>query len=91
MRRVDVTQALRTGKIQLVERFVDRMSSAQGTSFYSCLCGEQGLGITYQTPAAKMAIIISFLLSGICNFQMGTIGRIGIEKSETTLNTPVAM
>lgn len=46
---------------------------------------------TYQIPVAKVAIIIIFFVSGICNLHIGTMGRTKIEKSDMTLNIPVAM
>ena len=41
-------------------------------------------------PVAKTAIIMIFFFGGICSFQIGTIGRASIEKSDITLNVPVA-
>ena len=45
---------------------------------------------TYKRPVAKIAIIKSFLFSGICNLQIDGMGRIRIAKSEKMLNTPLA-
>ena len=38
-----------------------------------------------------MASIINFLLNGICNLQIGTMARIKIARSETTLKISVAI
>ena len=42
-------------------------------------------------PAANINIIKIFFFSGICNFEIGIIGSIKIEKSEMTLKMPVAI
>lgn len=46
---------------------------------------------TDQRPVLKIAIINIFFLKGSCNFQIGTIGRMRIAKSDRTLNIPEAI